>query len=45
MYKAEALVAVDHIADAVQHLNPEFVVDVSVVFPENRQELGMYMLP
>ncbi|ELT87157.1 hypothetical protein CAPTEDRAFT_171307 [Capitella teleta] len=40
MYKAEALVALDHIADAVQHLNPEAVSEISCAFPEHSQEQG-----
>ena len=37
MYQAEALVALDRIADAVTHLNPDKVADVSCSFPEQSQ--------
>lgn len=41
MYMAEALVAIDKIADAVQHLNIESVTDVSIVFPEPKADPGL----
>ena len=42
MYMAEAQVALDHIADAIQQLNSEAAVaDVSPKFPEVKQEQGM----
>ena len=37
MYMAEAQVAMDHIADAVEHLDPSSVTDVSVLFPEQQR--------
>ncbi len=40
MYIAEAMVAVDRIADSVTHLNPENVTDISLVLPETKQEQG-----
>ena len=40
LYKAEALVALDRIADAVSHLNPENVTDISTVNPEPKNEQG-----
>ena len=40
MYMAEALVAVDKIADAVQHLNIESVTDISITVPELKSEAG-----
>jgi CCR4-NOT transcription complex subunit 10 len=38
MYTAEAKVALDHIADAVSHLNPDSVTDISLLPPETKQE-------
>ncbi|XP_064599007.1 CCR4-NOT transcription complex subunit 10-like [Liolophura sinensis] len=38
MYIAEALVYVDRIADAIQHLNVENVMDISTVPPEHKSE-------
>ena len=38
MYLAEALVALDRIADAVQHLNPDAIIDVSTTLPEQKQQ-------
>lgn len=38
LYMAEAQVAMDKIADAIQLLNPELVVDISLTLPETRQE-------
>ncbi|XP_013383566.1 CCR4-NOT transcription complex subunit 10 [Lingula anatina] len=40
MYMAEAQVALDKIADAVQHLDMESVTDVSLVSPESKLELA-----
>lgn len=40
MYMAEALVYVDRIADAIQHLSTENVVDISTVPPEHKSEQG-----
>ena len=37
MYRAEALVALDRIADAVQHLNADAITDISCAFPEQKQ--------
>ena len=41
MYKSEALVALDRIADAVRELNPEAVNDVSVEFPDATPDQGV----
>lgn len=38
-YQAEALVALDKIADAVSHLDPDLVTDVTTTFPENKADL------
>ncbi|XP_033754532.1 CCR4-NOT transcription complex subunit 10-like isoform X2 [Pecten maximus] len=38
LYMAEALVAMDKIADAIQHLNPETVVDISTNPPEQKSD-------
>lgn len=38
LYMAEAQVAMDKIADAIQLLNPELVVDISLTLPENKTE-------
>ncbi len=40
MYKAEALVALDRIADAVSHLNIDNVTDISTVPPEPKPDQG-----
>ena len=40
LYMAEAQVALDKIADAIQHLNPELVVDINLTLPENKTEQG-----
>lgn len=40
---AEAQVALDKIADAIQHLNPELVVDISLTLPENKADQGKAM--
>lgn len=37
---AEALVALDRIADAIQHLNPETVTDISTNPPEQKSDQG-----
>jgi hypothetical protein len=38
---AEALVALDRIADSIDHLNPDLISDVSTVFPvDQKQEQG-----
>lgn len=47
---AEAQVAMDKIADAIQLLNPELVVDISLTLPENKTEQGrdfrpLYLFP
>lgn len=34
MYAAEALVLMDKLTDAIDHLNPELVSDISVDFPK-----------
>lgn len=36
MYMGEALVALDKIADGIQHLNPELVTDISTTLPEQK---------
>ena len=36
LYLAEAQVSLDRIADAVRHLDPESVTDISTVFPEQK---------
>ncbi|XP_074644755.1 CCR4-NOT transcription complex subunit 10-like [Tubulanus polymorphus] len=38
MYISEALVALDKIADAIQHLNPDLITDVSPTPPECKHE-------
>ena len=38
MYMAEAQVALDQIADAIQHLNPDDIADVTTDFPEAKQD-------
>ena len=38
MYMAEALVAMDRIADAVTHLDGEEITDISLVPPEEKKE-------
>jgi hypothetical protein len=40
MYLGEALVSLDRIADAVQHFNPDPIVDVSVTPPDYKQDQG-----
>lgn len=50
LYMAEAQVAMDKIADAIQLLNPELVVDISLTLPENKTEQGrdfrpLYLFP
>lgn len=42
LYMAEALVALDHIADAISHLNPDNVTDISVTLPESKQDQGKH---
>ena len=34
LYAAEALINMDHIFDAIQHLSPDTVMDVSVLPPQ-----------
>jgi len=41
MYMGEALVALDRIADGIQHLNPELVTDISLTLPDTKTEQGM----
>lgn len=38
MYMGEALVALDRIADGIQHLNPELVTDISTTLPDTKTE-------
>ncbi|XP_063308290.1 CCR4-NOT transcription complex subunit 10 isoform X1 [Pelobates fuscus] len=40
LYAAEALISLDRIADAITHLNPENVTDVSLGISSNEQEQG-----
>lgn len=40
MYMGEALVALDRIADGIQHLNPELVTDISTTLPDTKNEQG-----
>ena len=40
MYMGEALVALDKIADGIQHLNPELVTDIATTLPEQKLEQG-----
>ena len=41
MYMGEALVALDKIADGIQHLNPELVTDIATTLPEQKLEQGI----
>ncbi|VDI42445.1 CCR4-NOT transcription complex subunit 10 [Mytilus galloprovincialis] len=38
LYMAEALVALDKIADGIQHLNPELVTDINTLPPEPKSD-------
>ncbi|XP_039592278.1 CCR4-NOT transcription complex subunit 10 isoform X1 [Polypterus senegalus] len=40
LYAAEALISLDRISDAITHLNPENVTDVSLGIPSNEQDQG-----
>lgn len=40
LYMGEALVVLDRIADAIQHLNPDTVTDISTSLPDHKQETG-----
>ncbi|XP_075443150.1 CCR4-NOT transcription complex subunit 10 isoform X1 [Ascaphus truei] len=40
LYAAEALISLDRISDAITHLNPENVTDVSLEVSSNEQEQG-----
>ena len=40
MYMGEALVALDRIADGIQHLNPELVTDITTTLPEQKMDQG-----
>ncbi|MGH0123355.1 UNVERIFIED_CONTAM: hypothetical protein FKN15_056337 [Acipenser sinensis] len=40
LYAAEALISLDRIADAISHLNPENVTDVSLGISSNEQDQG-----
>ena len=39
MYLSEALLALDHLSDAISHLNPDVITDINTVLPEQRQDL------
>lgn len=47
MYMGEALVALDRIADGIQHLNPDLVTDVSTTLPDTKTDQGIsfFILP
>ncbi|XP_067004724.1 CCR4-NOT transcription complex subunit 10 [Anabrus simplex] len=38
LYCAEALILMDKISDAIDHLNPEIVKDISVIYPGNDKD-------
>lgn len=40
LYAAEALISLDRISDAITHLNPENVTDVSLGISSNEQDQG-----
>ncbi|KAM9601149.1 CCR4-NOT transcription complex subunit 10 isoform 2-T2 [Trichechus inunguis] len=40
LYAAEALISLDRISDAITHLNPENVIDVSLGISSNEQDQG-----
>ncbi|KAK3603937.1 hypothetical protein CHS0354_042949 [Potamilus streckersoni] len=40
LYMGESLVALDRIADGIQHLNSDLVTDISTMPPEHKSELG-----
>ena len=39
LYAAEALVLLDKISDAIEHLNPEHVKELTLVFPPPEKEI------
>lgn len=43
LYMAEALVALDRIADGIQHLNPELVTDINTLPPEQKSDQGKFL--
>ena len=43
LYMAEALVALDRIADGIQHLNPELVTDINTIPPEQKSDQGKHL--
>ncbi len=43
LYAAEALISLDRISDAIAHLNPENVTDVSLGVSSSEQDQGMKM--
>ena len=45
LYMAEALVALDKIADGIQHLNPELVTDINTLPPEPKSDQGKRLIP
>ncbi|XP_032717190.1 CCR4-NOT transcription complex subunit 10 isoform X4 [Lontra canadensis] len=42
LYAAEALISLDRISDAITHLNPENVTDVSLGISSNEQDQGLF---
>lgn len=44
LYMAEALVALDKIADGIQHLNPDLVTDINTLPPEQKSDQGKFIL-
>ena len=43
LYAAEALISLDRISDAITHLNPENVTDVSLGISSNEQDQGSFV--
>ena len=44
LYAAEALISLDRISDAIAHLNPENVSDVSMGVLSSEQDQGVWLL-
>lgn len=44
LYAAEALISLDRISDAIAHLNPENVSDVSMGVLTSEQDQGLWVL-